>query len=156
MADGALQSRRPHRGVIGIDSKVPSRDRSVLSLIYTPGVAEPCLAIHADPQKSFEYTSRGNTIALVTDGSKVLDLGNRGPYAAMPIMEGNSVLLKTFAGVDDFPICLNNQDDDEIVANITLLVPTFGAICHDSITAHRCFTLRARLAHANTILVFIT
>src|SRR5438093_12018470 len=156
MADDALQSRRRHRGVIGIESKVPIRDRSVLSLIYTPGVAEPCLAIQADPQKSFEYTSRGNTIALVTDGSKVLDLGNRGPYAAMPIMEGNSVLLKTFAGVDAFPICLNTQDADEIVANISLLVPTFGAICLEDITAPRCLPLEARLARATNIPVFHT
>src|SRR5512132_1339134 len=96
--DDPLQLRRRHRGVIGIESKVPIRDRSVLSLIYTPGVAEPCLAIHKTPSKSFEYTCRGNTIAIVTDGSKVLDLGNRGPYAAIPIMEANSALLKTFAG----------------------------------------------------------
>src|SRR2546430_418887 len=156
MPDDALQSRRRHRGVIGIESKVPIRDRSVLSLIYTPGVAEPCLAIHADPQKSFEYTSRGNTIALVTDGSKVLDLGNRGPYAAMPITEGNSVLLKTFAGVDAFPICLNTQDADEIVANISLLVPTFGAICLEDITAPRCFPIEERLARATNIPVFHT
>jgi malate dehydrogenase (oxaloacetate-decarboxylating) len=156
MPDDALQSRRRHRGVIGIESKVPIRDRSVLSLIYTPGVAEPCLAIHADPQKSFEYTCRGNTIALVTDGSKVLNLGNRGPYAAMPIMEGNSVLLKTFAGVDAFPICLNTQDTDEIVGNISLLVPTFGAICLEDITAPRCFPIEERLARATNIPVFHT
>ena len=154
--DDALQSRRRHRGLIGIESKVPIRDRSVLSLIYTPGVAEPCLAIHKDPQKSFEYTCRGNTIALVTDGSKVLDLGNRGPYAAMPIMEGNSVLLKTFAGVDAFPICLNTQDADEIVSNVSLLTPTFGAVCLEDITAPRCFPIEERLARATNIPVFHT
>ncbi len=85
MPNDSLQSRRRHRGVIGIESKVPIRDRSVLSLIYTPGVAEPCLAIHANPRESFVYTCRGNTIAVVTDGSKVLNLGNCGPQAALPI-----------------------------------------------------------------------
>src|SRR5881397_2029458 len=109
MPDDQLQSRKRHRGVIGIESKVPIRDRSVLSLVYTPGVAEPCLAIHKDPVTSFEYTCRGNTIAVVTDGSKVLSLGNRGPHAALPIMEGNAVVFKTFAGVDAFPICLDTQ-----------------------------------------------
>ena len=83
MPDDQLQSRKRHRGVVGIESKVPIRDRSVLSLIYTPGVAEPCLAIHKNPVTSFEYTCRGNTIAIVTDGSKVLSLGNRGPHAAL-------------------------------------------------------------------------
>src|SRR5207247_9005071 len=112
MADDALQSRRRHRGVIGIESKVPIRDRSVLSLIYTPGVAEPCLAIHADPQKSFEYTSRGNTIALVTDGANVLDLANRGHYAAMHLLDGDSVLLQTFRAADALPHCLNNREVD--------------------------------------------
>lgn len=153
-SDDALQSRRRHRGVIGIESKVPIRDRSVLSLIYTPGVAEPCLAIHKDPQKSFEYTCRGNTIALVTDGSKVLNLGNRGPYAALPIMEGTSALLKTFGGVDAFPICLETQDADEIVNDVTLLAPTFGAVCLEDITAPRCFVIEERLARATNIPIF--
>src|SRR3989442_899355 len=139
MPDDQLQSRKRHRGVIGIESKVPIRDRSVLSLVYTPGVAEPCLAIHKDPVTSFEYTCRGNTIAIVTDGSKVLSLGNRGPLAALPIMEGNAVLFKTFAGVDAFPICLDTQDADEIVRTVSLLAPTFGAICLEDIAAPRCF-----------------
>jgi malate dehydrogenase (oxaloacetate-decarboxylating) len=156
MPDDALQSRRRHRGVIGIESKVPIRDRSVLSLIYTPGVAEACLAIHRDPSKSFEYTSRGNTIALVTDGSKVLNLGNCGPYAALPIMEGNSALLKTFAGVDAFPLCLNTQDADEIVETVSLLGPTFGAIGIEDITAPRCFPIEERIARATNIPVFHT
>src|SRR5438445_535633 len=95
MPEDQLQSRKRHRGVIGIESKVPIRDRSVLSLIYTPGVAEPCLAIHKDPVTSFEYTCRGNTIAVVTDGSKVLRLGNLRHLAALPIMEGIDVLLLT-------------------------------------------------------------
>ncbi len=151
MPDDALQSRKRHRGVIGIESKVPIRDRSVLSLIYTPGVAAPCLAIHEAPPKSFEYTCRGNTLAIVTDGSKVLSLGNRGPLAALPIMEGNSVLFKTFAGVDAFPICLDTQDADEIVATVSLLAPTFGAICLEDIAAPRCFPIEERLARAINI-----
>ena len=156
MPDDQLQSRKRHRGVIGIESKVPIRDRSVLSLIYTPGVAEPCLAIHKDPVTSFEYTCRGNTIAVVTDGSKVLSLGNRGPHAALPIMEGNAVLFKTFAGVDAFPICLDTQDADEIVRTVSLLAPTFGAICLEDIAAPRCFTVEERLERATDIPVFHT
>src|SRR5213592_838007 len=156
MPDDQLQSRKRHRGVIGIESKVPIRDRSVLSLIYTPGVAEPCLAIHKDPVTSFEYTCRGNTIAVVTDGSKVLSLGNRGPYAALPIMEGNAVLFKTFAGVDAFPICLDTQDADEIVRTVSLLAPTFGAICLEDIAAPRCFPVEERLERATDIPVFHT
>ncbi len=152
--DDQLQSRKRHRGVIGIESKVPIRDRSVLSLVYTPGVAEPCLAIHKDPATSFEYTCRGNTIAVVTDGSKVLSLGNQGPYAALPIMEGNAVLLKTFAGVDAFPICLSTQDTDEIVHTVSLLAPTFGAICLEDIAAPRCFSIEERLERATDIPVF--
>src|SRR5438445_297742 len=156
MPEDQLQSRKRHRGVIGIESKVPIRDRSVLSLIYTPGVAEPCLAIHKDPVTSFEYTCRGNTIAVVTDGSKVLSLGNRGPHAALPIMEGNAVLFKTFAGVDAFPICLDTQDTDEIVRTVSLLAPTFGAICLEDIAAPRCFTVEERLERATDIPVFHT
>src|SRR5256886_5831424 len=151
MPDDQLQSRKRHRGVRGIESKVPIRDRSVLSLIYTPGVAEPCLAIRKDPVNSFEYTCRGNTIAVVTDGSKVLSLGNRGPHAALPIMEGNAVLFKTFAGVDAFPICLDTQDTDEIVRTVSLLAPTFGAICLEDIAAPRCFTVEERLERATDI-----
>jgi len=156
MPDDQLQSRKRHRGVIGIESKVPIRDRSVLSLVYTPGVAEPCLAIHKDPVTSFEYTCRGNTIAIVTDGSKVLSLGNRGPHAALPIMEGNAVLFKTFAGVDAFPICLDTQDADEIVHTVSLLAPTFGAICLEDIAAPRCFPVEERLERATDIPVFHT
>ena len=154
MHDDELQSRKRHRGVIGIASKVPIRDRSVLGLVYTPGVAEPCLAIHKDPAASFEYTCRGNTIAVVTDGSKVLSLGSKGPLAALPIMEGNAVLLKTFAGVDAFPICLSTQDADEIVHTVSLLAPTFGAICLEDIAAPRCFPIEERLGRAINIPVF--
>src|SRR5438445_1499408 len=156
MPEDQLQSRKRHRGVIGIESKVPIRDRSVLSLIYTPGVAEPCLAIHKDPVTSFEYTCRGNTIAVVTDGSKVLSLGNRGPHAALPIMEGNAVLFKTFAGVDAFPICLDTQDADEIVRTVSLLAPTFGAICLEDIASPRCFPVEERLERATDIPVLHT
>src|SRR2546426_545600 len=156
MPDDQLQSRKRHRGVIGIESKVPIRDRSVLSLVYTPGVAEPCLAIHKDPVTSFEYTCRGNTIAVVTDGSKVLSLGNRGPHAALPIMEGNAVVFKTFAGVDAFPICLDTQDADEIVRTVSLLAPTFGAICLEDIASPRCFPVEERLERATDIPVLHT
>src|SRR5437588_9133375 len=102
MPDDQLQSRKRHRGVIGIESKVPIRDRSVLSLVYTPGVAEPCLAIERDPGTSFDLTSRGNTVAIVTDGSALFGKDGNPPEASLPVLEGRSVLFKTFAGIDAF------------------------------------------------------
>ncbi len=150
----SLWYREKYNGLIGVTSKVPIRDSSVLSLVYTPGVAEPCRAIEKSPAASFDYTCRGNTVALITDGSRVLGLGNKGPLAAMPILEGKSVIFKTFANVDAFPICLKTQDVDEIVQTVSLLAPTFGAVCIEDMDAPKCFQVESLLARSMNIPVF--
>jgi len=147
----ALAYRQRFRGTIGVASKIPLKDRSVLSLVYTPGVAAPCLEIAKDPLASFEYTCRGNTIALVTDGSSVFGFGNTGPAAALPVIEDACILFKTFGGVDAFPICLNTQDIEEIIGTGMQLAPTFGGICLSSIVAPRCFTVTDHLSRAVNI-----
>src|SRR6266536_5375121 len=129
----ALAYRKRFRGMIGVASKVPLKDRSVLSLVYTPGVAAPCLEIAKDPLTSFDYTIRGNTIALVTDGSSAFGMGNIGPMAALPMLEDACILFKTFGGLDAFPICLDTQDADEIINVGMEIRPTFGGICLSSI-----------------------
>src|SRR5437763_4715449 len=120
----ALAYRKRFRGMIGVASKVPLKDRFVLSLVYTPGVAAPCLEIAKDPLTSFDYTIRGNTIALVTDGSSAFGLGNIGPIAALPMLEDTCILFKTFGGVDAFPICLDTQDVEEMIATGMAMWPT--------------------------------
>jgi malate dehydrogenase (oxaloacetate-decarboxylating) len=147
----ALAYRKKYRGLIGVELKVPIRDSHALSVVYTPGVAGPCMEISRNPRCSFDYTCRGNTLALVTDGSRVLSLGNLGPSAALPIMEGKSVIFKTFAGVDAFPICLATQRVDEIVQAVNLLAPAFGAVCLEDISAPRCFAIEAQLRKALNI-----
>jgi malate dehydrogenase (oxaloacetate-decarboxylating) len=149
-----LHYRKKYRGVMGVGSKIPLRDRSVLSVIYTPGVAEPCRVISQDPGTSFELTCRGNTVAVVTDGSRVLGLGNLGPLAALPVMEGKSVIFKTFAGVDAIPICLATQRTEEITQAVLHLEPTFAAICLEDIVAPRCFELEEQLERATNLPVF--
>ena len=146
-----LEYRRKHKGLIGVDLKVPVKDRHALSVVYTPGVAEPCMEIYRDPKSSFSNTCRGNTVALVTDGSRVLGMGKLGPLAALPIIEGKSVIFKTFSGVDAFPVCLNTQNVDEIVQAVTNLGPTFGAICMEDISSPRCFTVEWQLKRAMNI-----
>ncbi len=150
----SLEYRRRHRGVIGIDCKIPIKDESILSLVYTPGVAEPSLKIAENPVNAFEYTCRGNTIAIVTDGSRVLGLGNLGARAAMPVIEGKSVIFKTFGGVDAIPICLETQNTEEIIRVVTAISPTFGAICLEDIAAPKCFTIQHHLREALRICVF--
>ena len=150
----SLEYRRRHRGVIGIDCKIPIKDESILSLVYTPGVAEPALKIAENPVNAFEYTCRGNTIAIVTDGSRVLGLGNLGARAAMPVIEGKSVIFKTFGGVDAIPICLETQNTEEIIRVVTAISPTFGAICLEDIAAPKCFTIQHHLREALRICVF--
>ncbi len=150
----ALGYRRRYRGLIGVASKVPIRDRSVLSLVYTPGVAEPCLVIARDPDTSFDLTSRGNTVAIVTDGSAVFGHGDATPESALPVLEGKSVLFKTFAGIDAFPICLNTRDPQRMVQTLYSLTPTFGAIALDNMTAPNSFTLADQLEKAANVPVF--
>lgn len=141
----ALELHRAHKGKLTIESKVPLRNRQDLTLAYTPGVAEPCKEIHRDPEMVYEYTSKGNTVAIVTDGSAVLGLGNIGPQAALPVMEGKAVLFKAFAGVDGVPLCLASQDVDSIVQAIELVAPSFGGINLEDIAAPRCFEIETRL-----------
>jgi len=150
----SLVLRKKYHGLIGVQSKVPIRDQSVLSLVYTPGVAEPCRKIESTPAASFDTTCRGNTVALITDGSRVFGFGNKGPLAAMPILEGKSVILKTFANVDAFPICLRTQNTEEIVQTVSLLGPTFGAVCIEDISAPRCFEIEEMLVKSMNIPVF--
>src|SRR5438034_5064920 len=146
-----LAYRKRFRGLIGVASKVPLKDSSVLSLVYTPGVAAPCLEIAKDPLTSFDYTIRGNTIALVTDGSSAFGLGNIGPIAALPMLEDACILFKTFAGVDAFPICLDTQNVEEIIAAGIAIWPTFGGFCLTSIASPRALTVTDHLARAVNI-----
>ncbi len=153
-AQEALEYRRHHHGIIGVGSKVPVRDSSVLSLLYTPGVAEACVAISRNSLASFDYTCRGNTVAILTDGSRVLDMGSIGPNAALPVMESKSVIFKTFAGIDAFPICLNSQDLDAIVQAGLCLAPSFGGIHLEDIAAPKCFAVLDQLQRAVNLPVY--
>jgi malate dehydrogenase (oxaloacetate-decarboxylating) len=144
-----------HRGgKIEQRNKYPLKTRDDLSMAYTPGVARVCMDIHAERGKAFEYTIKKNTVAVVSDGSAVLGLGNIGPEAAMPVMEGKCMLFKEFAGVDAFPICLDTQDADEIVRAVELIAPTFGGINLEDISAPRCFEIEDRLKASLDIPVF--
>ncbi|MGB9814201.1 MAG: NAD(P)-dependent malic enzyme [Thermovenabulum sp.] len=150
----ALKLHEENRGKIEVTSKVPLRDFKDLSLAYTPGVAEPCLMIKQDPELVYRYTCKGRMVAVVTDGSAVLGLGNIGSLAGMPVMEGKALLFKAFANVDAFPICLATQDVDEIVNTIKSIAPTFGGINLEDISAPRCFEIEKRLKQELDIPVF--
>lgn len=150
----SLRLHEQKRGKIEVTSKVPLESRDDLSLAYTPGVAEPCRQIHKDPRLVNTYTSRGNLVAVVSDGSAVLGLGNIGPKAAMPVMEGKAILFKGFGDVDAFPICLDTQDTEEIIRTVQLLAPTFGGINLEDISAPRCFEIEQRLIELLDIPVF--
>src|SRR5438105_1680363 len=147
----ALAYRKRFRGMIGVASKVPLKDRSVLSLLYTPGVAAPCLEIAKAPLTSFDYTIRGNTIALITDGSSGFGFGKIGSLAALPMLEDACILFKTFGGVDAFPISLDTQSAEEIIATSMALVPTFGGFCLSGIASPHCFTVTDHLERAVNI-----
>ncbi len=150
----ALQKHYEWQGKLEITSRVPIKDRKDLSLAYTPGVAEPCLAIQQDVQKSFSLTRRHNLVAVITDGTAVLGLGDIGPEAGMPVMEGKCVLMKEFGGVDAFPLCLKTKDTDELVRTIYLLSGSFGGINLEDISAPRCFEVERRLQEMCDIPVF--
>ena len=154
LKEQALEMHRTHRGKIEVVSKTPLRNKQDLSLAYTPGVAEPCKEIHACPDKVYEYTCKGNMVAVVSNGTAVLGLGDIGPAAGMPVMEGKAVLFKTFAGVDAFPICLNTKDPDEIVNVVKCLEPVFGGINLEDISAPACFEIEAKLKDMLNIPVF--
>ncbi len=149
----ALSYRRRYRGLIGVKSKMPIRDMSVLSRIYTPGVGAICREIEKNPASSYRYTCRGNSIALISDGSQVYEYGNLGASAVLPKLEAKSVIYKTFANVDAVPIALKTQDADEIVEIVRMLAPTFGGFCLESIAAPKCFTIENRIRKAVRVAV---
>lgn len=145
---------RINKGKLESKSKVPVRNAHDLSLAYSPGVAEPCKDIYEKPEMVYEYTMKGNMVAVVSDGTAVLGLGNIGPEAALPVMEGKAVLFKSFAGVDAFPICLNTTDVDKIVETVKLLEPTFGGVNLEDIAAPNCFVIEERLKKEANIPIF--
>ncbi|WP_283170739.1 NAD(P)-dependent malic enzyme [Curtanaerobium respiraculi] len=150
----ALKMVEAHRGKIEVTSKVKVETREDLSTAYTPGVAEPCRRIAANPHDVYRYTSKSHTVAVVTDGTAVLGLGDIGPAAALPVMEGKSVLFKQFGGVDAFPICLDTKDTDEIIETVKRIAPGFGGINLEDISAPRCFEIETRLREELDIPVF--
>lgn len=150
----SLKLHKEARGKIEIASKVPLNNNQDLSLAYTPGVAEPCREIYKNKASVYEYTSKWNTVAVITDGSAVLGLGNIGAEAALPVMEGKAILFKEFGGVDAIPVCLSSQDTEEIIKAITIISPTFGGINLEDISAPRCFTIETRLLETLSIPVF--
>ena len=150
----ALLLHEKWNGKLETISKTPVKSREDLSLAYTPGVAEPCKVIAKDKEAAYKYTMKSNTVAVVSDGSAVLGLGNIGPYAAMPVMEGKAVLFKEFGGVNAVPICLDTQDTEEIIKAVTYLAPGFGGINLEDISAPRCFEIEERLKEILDIPVF--
>ena len=150
----ALLLHKQWNGKLETVSKAPVKSREDLALAYTPGVAEPCKVIAQDKEAAYQYTMKANTVAVVSDGSAVLGLGNIGPYAAMPVMEGKAVLFKEFGGVNAVPICLDTQDTEEIIKAVTYLAPGFGGINLEDISAPRCFEIEERLNEILDIPVF--
>ena len=150
----ALLLHKEWNGKLEVVAKSPVKSREDLSLAYTPGVAEPCKVIAEDREAAYTYTMKANTVAVVSDGSAVLGLGNIGPYAAMPVMEGKAVLFKEFGGVNAVPICLDTQDTEEIIKAVTYLAPGFGGINLEDISAPRCFEIEERLNEILDIPVF--
>jgi malate dehydrogenase (oxaloacetate-decarboxylating) len=150
----SLQKHEEWQGKLDIISKVPLKNTHDLSLAYTPGVAEPCRAIHANKNEVYRYTMKGNTIAIVTDGTAVLGLGDIGPEAALPVMEGKAILFREFGGVNAIPICLATKNVDEIVNTIKLIAPGIGGVNLEDIAAPRCFEIEERLKKELDIPVF--
>ena len=141
----ALELHEKYKGKIDIKCDMPLNNREDLAVAYTPGVAQPCLEIAEDPENAYKYTSKGHLVAIVTDGSAVLGLGNIGGMAGMPVMEGKAALFKRFGGVDGFPICLSTQNTEEIIAAVRAIAPTFGGINLEDIKAPQCFYIEERL-----------
>ncbi|MDD4122637.1 MAG: NAD-dependent malic enzyme, partial [Eubacteriales bacterium] len=150
----SLKLHEMNRGKLTVVSKVPLLTRDDLSIAYTPGVAEPCREINRDPDLIYKYTSKGNTVAIISDGSAVLGLGNIGAKAAIPVMEGKALLFKAFADIDAFPICLETQDTEEIILIAKNIAPTLGGINLEDISAPRCFEIERRLQELVDIPVF--
>ncbi|RFA35016.1 NAD-dependent malic enzyme [Virgibacillus dokdonensis] len=154
LRDKALHVHKVNKGKLTTHSKMPVTNADELSLAYSPGVAEPCKEIHDRVDTVYDYTMKGNMVAVVSDGSAVLGLGNIGAEAALPVMEGKSVLFKSFAGVDSFPICLGTQDVEEIVQAVKVMEPTFGGVNLEDIAAPKCFTIEERLKKETNIPIF--
>lgn len=150
----SLKLHEANRGKLSVTSKVSVKNREDLSLAYSPGVAEPCRKIQEKKEEIYRYTSRGNMVAVVTDGTAVLGLGDIGPEAALPVMEGKAVLFKEFGGVDAFPICLDTKDTEEIIATVKRIAPGFGGINLEDISAPRCVEIETRLKEELDIPVF--
>ncbi|MBY6270152.1 NAD(P)-dependent malic enzyme, partial [Parageobacillus thermoglucosidasius] len=142
------------KGKLRVDVKVPVQNKEDLSIIYSPGVAEPCKAIYENPESIYDYTMKGNFVAVVSDGSAVLGLGNIGASASMPVMEGKAALFKAFAGIDAVPLCINTNDPEQIIQTVKLLEPTFGGINLEDIAAPNCFLIEERLKQELSIPVF--
>ncbi|WP_028392223.1 NAD(P)-dependent malic enzyme [Bacillus cihuensis] len=154
LREEALHMHRVHKGKLETVSKVPVQNAKDLSLAYSPGVAEPCKEIYDKPETVYDYTMKGNMVAVVSDGTAVLGLGNIGPEAALPVMEGKALLFKSFAGVDAFPICLKTTDVEKIIETVKLLEPTFGGVNLEDIAAPNCFVIEERLKKETNIPVF--
>ena len=150
----ALKLHAAKKGKIEVVSKVPVQTRDDLSTAYTPGVAEPCRKIHENKNDVYKYTAKGNLVAVVTDGTAVLGLGDIGPEAAMPVMEGKAILFKEFGGVDAFPICLDTKDPEEIIKAVKMIAPCFGGVNLEDIASPKCFEVEARLEKELDIPVF--
>jgi malate dehydrogenase (oxaloacetate-decarboxylating) len=150
----SIEAHKKARGKISIEPKMPLDTKDDLSIAYTPGVAEPCREISKDVEKAYDYTAKGNLVAVVSDGSAVLGLGNIGPEAALPVMEGKAVLFKKFANVDAVPIVLSTQNTEEIITAVKAIAPTFGGINLEDISAPRCFEIEERLKKELSIPVF--
>ena len=153
-SEKALKLHEEWNGKLNTVSKVAVKTREDLAIAYTPGVAEPCKVIAQDPEAAYKYTIKANTVAVVSDGSAVLGLGNIGPLAAMPVMEGKAVLFKEFGGINAFPICLDTQDTEEIIETVVRIAPAFGGINLEDISAPRCFEIEERLKKLLKIPVF--
>ncbi len=152
--DDAIEFHRKHKGKFAIASKVPLKNKEDLSLAYTPGVAKVSMAVSKDNSLAYSLTSKGNMVAVVSDGTAVLGLGDIGPYGAMPVMEGKAILFKHFGNIDAVPICLNTKDVDKIVETVKMIAPTFGGINLEDISAPRCFEVEERLKRELDIPVF--
>jgi len=154
LRDEALHMHKVNQGKLSISSKVSVKNAEDLSLAYSPGVAEPCKEIHANQQQVYDYTMKGNMVAVVSDGTAVLGLGDIGPEAALPVMEGKAVLFTAFAGVDAFPVCLDTTDLDELVHTVKLMGPNFGGVNLEDIAAPNCFIIEERLKKETQIPIF--
>lgn len=154
LREEALKLHRDNKGKLEVISKVAVKDKESLSLAYSPGVAEPCKEIEKNPELAYEYTFKGNTVAVVSDGTAVLGLGDIGGLASLPVMEGKAVLFKCFAGVDAFPICLKTTDVDEIVNIVVQMEPTFGGVNLEDIAAPNCFEIERKLKEKTSIPIF--